>query len=228
MQVIYSLFLYGRTFLFLIFFFPPILIIALFSSSVLYKYARFLSRGIFWCFNITIELIGEFPDDGPYILMHNHASFLDLFCLPTIIKGPYTGIVAKKNFNIPLIGAILKKIHAIPIQRSNHQSAKESITLAENFLNQGFHIAIFPEGTRTMNGKLSPFKKGGFHMAVNTRTPILPIIVKGLYNIKPKTRWTIKPGIMKIIINKPVIIANKTVDELLKEVQSIYLKSDLP
>ena len=76
--------------------------------------------------------------------------------------------------------------------------------------------------------ELSSFKKGGLHMAVNTRTPILPVIVKWLYNIKPKTRWTIKPGIMKIIINKPVIIANKTVDELLKEVQSIYLKSDLP
>tara|TARA_X000001036_G_C20658624_1_gene798019 strand:- start:440 stop:1126 length:687 start_codon:yes stop_codon:yes gene_type:complete len=227
MQVIYSLWLYGRTFLFLIFFFPLILPIGLFSSTLLYQYARFLSKSIFWLFNIKINIKGHFPNDGPYILMHNHTSFLDLFCMPTIIKGPYTGIVAQKNFSIPLIGSILKRLNAIPINRSNSKSAKESISIAENFLKKGLHIAIFPEGTRTITGQLSPFKKGGFHMAINTRTNILPIIVKGLYNIKPKTRWTIKPGIMEIIITPPITVKNKTVDELLDEVQSIYLKADL-
>ena len=228
MQVVYSLWLYFKTFLFLILFFPWIIPIAFFSSTWLYKYAQFLSQSIFWCFNIKINIKGEFPDDGPYILMHNHASFLDLFAMPTIIKGSYTGIVAKKNFKIPLIGAILKKLNAIPIQRSNSKSAKASITIAENFLNKGFHIAIFPEGTRTVTGKLNPFKKGGFHMAINTQTKILPIIVKGLYDIKPKTRWTIKPGIMNIIIKEPISVVGKTVDELLNEVQFIYLEADLP
>jgi len=227
MQVVYSLWLYGRTFLFTIFFFPIILPIALFSSTLLYKYARFLSKTIFWLFNIKIDVRGDFPNNGPYILMHNHTSFLDLFCLPTIIKGPYTGIVAKKNFKIPLIGAILKKLNAIPINRSNYKSSKESISIAETFLKKGLHIAIFPEGTRTTTGRLNPFKKGGFHMAINTQTKILPIIVKGLYNIKPKTRWTIKPGIMRIIITTPITVNNKTVNQLLDEVQSIYLKADL-
>ena len=130
-------------------------------------------------------------------------------------------------FSIPLIGSILKRINAIPIKRSDIKSAKASITIAETFIKQGFHIAIFPEGTRTITGQLNPFKKGGFHMAINTQTQILPIIVQGLYSIKPKNRWTIHPGEVKIIIKEPIQSINKSVNELLEEIQSIYLDYDL-
>ena len=224
MNIIYSIWLYSKTFLFVLSFFPVLLILAIIKPSAVYPYSRFLSKGVFWCFNIQFNIIGEFPKDEHYILMHNHTSFLDLFLLPTIIKGKYTGIIAKKNFKIPIIGHLLKKLHAIPIQRSNISAAKESIKLAENLIRKGFHIAIFPEGTRTITGKLNAFKKGGFHMAVNTKTKILPIIVKGLYTIKPKTRWTIIPGTVQLTIKKPIEVVNKTVEELLNEVESIYLK----
>jgi len=227
MKRIYSIWLYSKTCLFVIIFFPWILFLPFILPSYLYVYARFLSKGIFWCFNIKRSIIGEFPQNGPYILMHNHSSFLDLFLMPTIIDGKYTGIVAKKIFSIPLIGSILKRINAIPIKRSDIKSAKASITIAETFIKQGFHIAIFPEGTRTITGQLNPFKKGGFHMAINTQTQILPIIVQGLYSIKPKNRWTIHPGEVKIIIKEPIQSINKSVNELLEEIQSIYLDYDL-
>ncbi len=219
-----SLYLYTKASIFFIFFAPIMILCTIFFPSQLYKFARFISKGVFRSFNIKINTIGDFPIDGPYILMHNHTSFLDLFLLPTIIKGKYTGIIAKKNFKIPIIGHLLKKLNAIPIQRSNISAAKESIKLAENLIRKGFHIAIFPEGTRTITGKLNAFKKGGFHMAVNTKTKILPIIVKGLYTIKPKTRWTIIPGTVQLTIKEPIEVVNKTVEELLNEVESIYLK----
>ena len=227
MKKIYSIWLYIKALLFIILFFPFIIIVAIIMPKSIYTYARFLSKGIFWCFNIQRNIIGTFPKKGNYILMHNHASFLDLFLLPTIINGKYTGIIAKKNFSIPLIGNILKKLHAIPINRSDIKSAKESIAIAEKFLKEGFHIAIFPEGTRTTTGQLNPFKKGGFHMAMNTNTPIIPIIVQGLYSIKPKTRWTIHPQPINIIIKKPIEIGNKNLDTLLSEIESIYLNYDL-
>ena len=217
MKKIYSIWLYGKALLFIILFFPPILIIAIITPSLLYKYACFLSKGIFWSFNIKREVIGDFPDNGPYILMHNHTSFFDLFFLPTVIKGKYTGLVAAKNFKIPLIGSILHRIKAIPIQRFNHNKALDALKIAEQRIKGGYHLAIFPEGTRTITGELNPFKKGGFHMAINTNTKILPIIVKGLYNIKPRNRWTINKGIAKMIIAKPINVANKTVEELLEE-----------
>ena len=162
MKTLYSIWLYFKTLIFVILFFPLMIFIAIFFPSLLYKYARFLSKGIFWCFNIKREIIGEFPDDGPYILMHNHTSFLDLFFLPTVIKGKYTGVVADKNFKIPLIGSILHRLNAIPIHRFNHAKAIDAIKVAEQKIQDGYHIAIFPEGTRTIDGKLQKFKKGGF------------------------------------------------------------------
>ena len=159
--------------------------------------------------------------------MHNHTSFLDLFLIPSIINGKYTGIIAAKNFKIPLIGLILKRIKGIPIYRKNHNKAIESLRIAENYLKSGYHIAIFPEGTRTITGQLNTFKKGGFHMALNTNTKILPIIVQGLYSIKPKTRWTIKPGIVKITILDPINVVNKSVDELMSETRKLYLENTL-
>ena len=217
MKQIHSIWLYGKTLLFIILFFPIMLVIAIIFPSLLYKYACFLSKGIFWSLNIKREVVGEFPDNGPYILMHNHSSFLDLFFLPTVIKGKYTGLVAAKNFKIPLIGSILHRIKAIPIHRFNHTKALDALKIAEQRIKGGYHLAIFPEGTRTITGKLNPFKKGGFHMAINTNTQILPVIVKGLYNIKPRNRWTINKGIAKMIIAKPISVANKTVEDLLQE-----------
>jgi len=221
MKQIYSIWLYGKTLLFIILFFPIMLVIAIIFPSLLYKYACFLSKGIFWSLNIKREVVGEFPDNGPYILMHNHSSFLDLFFLPTVIKGKYTGLVAAKIFKIPLIGSILHRIKAIPIHRFNHTKALDALKIAEQRIKGGYHLAIFPEGTRTITGKLNPFKKGGFHMAINTNTQILPVIVKGVYNIKPRNRWTINKGIAKMIIGKPISVANKTVENLLQETYNI-------
>ena len=87
MKQLYSVWLYSKVLIFIILFFPFIILIAIFIPSLLYKYARFLSKGIFWSLNINRKIIGEFPKDGPYILMHNHSSFLDLFFLPTVING---------------------------------------------------------------------------------------------------------------------------------------------
>ena len=225
MKQIYSIWLYGKTLLFIILFFPILLVIAIIFPSLLYKYACFLSKGIFWSLNITREVVGEFPDNGPYILMHNHSSFLDLFFLPTVIKGKYTAIVAAKNFKIPIIGSILSRIHAIPIYRFNHTQAIKAMKIAEGKIQKGYHIAIFPEGTRTTTGNLNSFKKGGFHLAIDTGADILPIVTKGLFDIKPRNRWTIKPGLIEIYIGEPINSKNKEVNTLLNEVHSFYVNT---
>ena len=223
----YSLFLYIRTFIFFIAIAPMMIFLSLLFPDSIYSFGKFISKGIFKCFNISIDIKGKFPEKGPYILMHNHTSFLDLFLLPSIIHGKYTGVVAAKNFKIPIIGMILRRINAIPIYRSDRQKAIESIKTAELLIQKGFHIAIFPEGTRTIDGNLSQFKKGGFHMAVNTQTSIVPITVHGLFNIKPKTRWTLYPGKVTLTIHKPIKSINKTVNTLLNETLDIFKQSNL-
>ena len=218
MKVLYSLYLYFVAFLYFIVAGPILLIIGILLPKYIYKFGRWFSIGIFKCFRIKYEIIGEFPNNGPYIMMHNHSSFLDLFFLPLVIKGKYTGVVAKKNFNIPLLGLLLNRFKAIPIQRSGAiKKSINSLKIAESRIQTGYHVAIFPEGTRTLNGKLSEFKKGGFHMALNTQTKILPITVKGLYDIKPRNRFTIIPGKATMIIKSPIEIKNKTVDDIMEE-----------
>ncbi len=222
MTILYSLYLYFIAFLYFIIAGPILLIIGIFLPEYLYKFGRWFSIGIFKCFRIKYEIIGEFPNNGPYIMMHNHSSFLDLFFLPLVIKGKYTGVVAKKNFNIPLLGLLLNRFKAIPIQRSGAiKKSINSLKIAESRIQAGYHVAIFPEGTRTLNGKLSEFKKGGFHMALNTETKILPIIVKGLYDIKPRNRFTILPGKATMIIKPPIEIKNKNVNDIMKETYTV-------
>ena len=225
--MILSLFLYIRAFIFFIVISPIMIISSLLFPNSIYPFGRFISKGVFKCFNISFDIKGKFPTKGPYILMHNHTSFLDLFLLPTIIDGKFTGVVAAKNFKIPIIGMVLRRINAIPIYRSDRQKAIKSIQKAESLIKKGFHIAIFPEGTRSIDGKLGQFKKGGFHMAVNTATPILPIVVHGLFEIKPKTRWTLHPGKVTMAIHKPIISKNKTVNTLLNETLDIFKQSNL-
>ena len=86
------------------------------------------------------------------------------------------------------------------------------------------NVGIMPEGSRTKDGKMQPFKKGGFHMAMNTSTSILPVGVPGVFSIKPKNRWWIKPGKIIINIGAPIDSKNKSVDNLLLETQAIFNK----
>ena len=80
----------------------------------------------------------------------------------------------------------MRRIQAIPIDRKNRFTAIESIKKAEEVLKGGVHIGILPEGTRTLDGNIGPMKKGGFHMAINTETSIIPVGVYGAFNFKPK------------------------------------------
>ena len=228
LKIIYSTYIYLRTLIFLLLASIPAIIIIIIAPSKAHRVGSFLAKCLFKCFCIRFQIHGSFPTDGPYVIMHNHSSFLDMFFLPIVIKGKYTGVVAAKNFRIPIIGQIIKRMKAIPIQRTNRENALRGIEIAQNLLNKGYHIAIFPEGTRTISGKLAQLKKGGFHLAVNTKAKILPVVVKGLFQIKPKTRWTIDNKIKaEMIIEKPIDTINKSVDELIDQVNEFFIKHGL-
>ncbi len=153
------------------------------------------------------KIKGQFPSEGTYIIMMNHSSFIDVFIFPLIPKGAWTGITATENFKIPLFSTIINRIQAIPVDRKNRDTAIQSIKKAEDVLKQGIHIGILPEGTRTIDGKMREFKKGGFHMAINTNTAIIPVGVSGAYNFKPKDRWWMISGPISINIGTPTNVS---------------------
>ena len=90
------------------------------------------------------------------------------------------------------------------IDRKNKKLAIQSIRKAEDVLGGGVHIGILPEGSRTVTGKMGNLKRGGFHMAINSGTSIIPVGISGAFSFKPKNRWWIKPGLIKINIGSPI------------------------
>ncbi len=177
-----------------------------------YVVDKLCCRLIMAAFFIWPEIKGTFPKHGTYIIMMNHSSFLDAFIFPLIPTGHYTGVTAAKNFKIPIFSSILRQIRAIPIERKNLQAAIKSIEKAEKVLKNNTHIGILPEGTRTLNGFVGPLKKGGFHMAINTNTSIVPVGISGAFSFKPKNRWWTKT--VPITINIGDMINAKSYNKL--------------
>ena len=224
---ILSLFLYVSGFLAFIFIAALLIISGFLFLPLFYKIDKLCCHIMLSALLVLPKIKGGFPSDGTYIIMMNHSSFLDVFIFPLVPRGAWTGITAAENFKIPVFSTIIKRIQAIPIERKNRQAAFESIKQAENVLKQGIHIGILPEGTRTLDGKIKPLKKGGFHMAINTNTPIIPVGVSGAFEFKPKNRWWMKPGLVTVNIGDPISINDYTtlgVDGLSTKVEKL-LKS---
>ena len=224
---ILSLFLYVSGFLAFILIAVLLIISGFLFLPLFYKIDKLCCHIMLSALLVLPKIKGGFPSDGTYIIMMNHSSFLDVFIFPLVPRGAWTGITAAENFKIPIFSTIIKRIQAIPIERKNRQAAFESIKQAENVLNQGIHIGILPEGTRTLDGKINPLKKGGFHMAINTNTPIIPVGVSGAFDFKPKNRWWMRPGLVTVNIGDPISINDYTalgVDGLSTKVEKL-LKS---
>ncbi len=190
--------------------------------SKMNTYGRLTSICVLKCLFVKVRINGDIPKDRSMILMYNHSCFIDPFLFAYSSPGKTTGITAIENYKLPVFGWMLKKWNAIPIDRRNIEAAKQSIAKGEQAFKDGYNVIILPEGTRTTSGKIKKFKKGGFHMAMNTKAPILPIGSKGAFSFKPKNRWYIKPGLVELNVGKiiePDKYEELGVNGLVKEVR---------
>ena len=222
MNSIYSIFIYLRSFITFIIFGPLILVVIFIYPSAIHPLIISFCRLMIWMFGCTLKINGTFPKDENFVIMANHVSFLDVFAIPSCFKGKFSAVAASMNFKIPIYATLLKRLKVVSINRSNKEEAIESIKKAENVLSSGYSIVILPEGTRTVDGKILSFKKGGFHLSKNTGANILPIITNGLFKIKPKNRWNIKPGLIEINIMEPIQSNKKTIEELMNETKEVF------
>ena len=196
-----------------------LLIISLFSIKLMYQYIYYFCHFLMFCMGVKINIKGKFPKDGTFVIMSNHGSFIDVFVIPPALRGRFTAIIASSNLKIPLFGLLLKKIKAVPIIRENKEAAIKSIKFAEEVIHKHkYHMVILPEGTRTLDGKLQPFKKGWFHMAINTKTSILLVAHRETYLYKPKNRWWLSPRTIDVVIGPVINTENynkKNIQELI-------------
>ncbi len=187
------------------------------------------SRFILLCSGVVWRIHGRENVDKSksYVWMFNHQSILDIFVIGMMVPHYIVGVAAQYQFNLPVWGYVVKKWGNIPVSRKDTREAIKAIELARDKLLEGTSIMIAPEGQRTVDGKLCPFKKGAFHLAMGADGTILPVGIQGLFDVKRKTDWRIKPGRIDVSIGRPIPASEyegMTVGELRDYVRERMLK----
>ncbi len=125
------------------------------------------------------------PWSGPAVLVANHSSIIDILLLFTVFR-PFKWISKRSNFNLPIIGWLMWMADYVPLVRGNRESVLQMIDRCKYHLNRGSPLLFFPEGTRSPDGRLRPFKDGAFLIARQTGCPVIPIAVHGTERVLPK------------------------------------------
>jgi 1-acyl-sn-glycerol-3-phosphate acyltransferase len=153
---------------------------------------------------IEVDNRAHLVPEQPYVFMVNHASSLDIWAMFVVLPRRIRMIAKKQLARIPLFGWGMWAGRFIFIDRHNGLSARRSIDEAGQRIHNGESVLLFPEGTRTRDGSLGPFKKGGFHLAVKAGVPIVPVALKGTGELMPRGSFLLRAGTVKAIIGEPI------------------------
>lgn len=159
----------------------------------------------------------------PYIIMSNHRSHYDIPLIFTSLPGSIRMLTKKELFKVPIWGRGLKAAEFLSIDRHDHSQALKDLETAKEKMRSGIILWIAPEGTRSRNGALGEFKKGGFMVAIQTGATIIPVGIVGSEKIlKPKSRDFYLDQSVEIKVGKPIDASAYTIesrDELMEEVR---------
>jgi len=167
----------------------------------LYRLAMRIMRAGVVAGGIRVEVVGRenLPVDRACIFMSNHVSNLDPPVLMPSLPGRSSILLKKSLMGIPILGTAMRMAKFVPVERGhNVEAAKASIAAAAGALRSGLNIIVFPEGTRSKDGRLAAFKKGPFFLAEDTKAPIVPIAISGTQHMMRKGSFSIAPGVARV------------------------------
>jgi 1-acyl-sn-glycerol-3-phosphate acyltransferase len=163
-----------------------------------------------------------------YVLVSNHQSQYDIFVLYGWLGVDFKWVMKKELRNVLGIGVACERLGHIYIDRSNHAAALATLEKAKNTIVEGTSVVFFPEGTRSRSGKLKPFKKGAFRMAVDLGLPILPLTIVGTRDVLPAGTSDLMPGSARLVIHPPVSVSGcsiKDCERLSNQVRDVIASS---
>jgi 1-acyl-sn-glycerol-3-phosphate acyltransferase len=216
------------TVLYTVVFCIPVIVTALFSRTGRLPYI--LGKTWAWLLmktnrvKIQIEGLEKVIKNSSYVFIANHASNLDPPAVAVALKNPLRFVGKKSLAKIPLFGSAIKLARMILIDREDSRAARETVNKAVRELRNGISACFFAEGTRSLDGRLQKFKKGGVMLALKARLPIVPITIIGSHNLLPKKALRIKAGVMRIVIGDPIETSRYTEndrDALIEKVRSV-------
>jgi len=186
--------------------------------SVAMSYVRFLNRmaGI----RVRAEGLENIPD-SVCIFASNHCSNIDPPAMFPSIPRRVSILAKKQVFQIPVLGAAMRLARLVPVDR---EAAAASVDCAVGYLREGLSFCVYPEGTRSRDGRLKPFKRGTFVMAIQARVPIVPVALSGTQRLMRKGDWTIHPGEVLIRFLPPVDAAAFSLDQRSDLLEAIHAR----
>lgn len=152
--------------------------------------------------------------DKSYIFVANHQSSYDIFLTYGFLNHNIIWMQKQSLRSIPFVGFASEKAGHVFVDNSSPSKRAISIKNAKSKIVNGVSIVIFPEGRRTINGKMGVFKKGAFHIAHDLKLPIVPITINGAYDVLKRNTFDLKPGKMELIIHKPLNTDNITEEDI--------------
>lgn len=176
------------------------------NTTLIYRAAQLCIRTAGWLCGVRVTLEGreKIRPGQNYFFVSNHQGNFDGPVLLHAIPRDFRALIKKEMMRIPVLSVLLKRVGFVPIDRLNPSSAKTSIDCGVRLLKQGYSLVAFPEGTRSRDGQLGPFKKGAFLIALKANAPILPISIVNSRKIQPPGTYGIHPGVIEVIFHDPI------------------------
>ncbi|MCB1033604.1 MAG: 1-acyl-sn-glycerol-3-phosphate acyltransferase [Acidobacteria bacterium] len=160
-----------------------------------------------WLAASWIRVESERPPDlvpqGDYVFLANHASWFDIPALLVTLPGRVRFAAKRGLFQVPIFGWALKAGGFIPVDRGDKKRAREALAAAQEGLASGGSMLFFPEGTRSSDGRISPFQRGGFLLALKAERPVVPVGIEGSFGVMPKGPFWVRPGLIRLRYGSP-------------------------
>ena len=223
---------YAALWLFLGLCFPIIIVvISIRSQQASWPFIQRCFRAMLACAGVRFEARGLEGLDFSrgYMMMGNHVNWLDHFILASIIPSPFVGFEKTANLKVPIYGYMMRRWGNVGVSRSaDPAEAKRAAAEAAARLREGIGFLVYPEGTRTRTGAIGPFKKGGFHTAVDAEAQILPFTYNGAREVLAPGRWWAMPGLVTLTFAPPIdaaLYGKGRLDELVQATRAAIVSN---
>src|SRR5271157_3203210 len=197
----------------------------------LYRGTRFMLSSSCWLAGVRFRVTGRerIPRDRACIFMSNHVSNLDPPALISLIPGRTSAFMKRSLMQLPILGTGFRQGDFIAVDRSGSPTAaQESVAAAMRVLAKGVHMTTFVEGTRSKDGRMLPFKKGPFFLAMESGAPCIPVSISGTETIQGKGSLRIHPGTARIVFHPPIDPSSFATREELMQAVRTAIASGLP